>query len=101
PDYTSLATAADNCAVASVTQSPAAGTAVNGVGTTSVTLTVTDASGNTETCTFNVDRVDTTKPTITCPATQTLVLNASCAGTLPEDRKSVVHGDNCALASVT
>src|SRR5690606_32775949 len=49
-NYTSLATAADNCTVASVTQSPAAGTAVSGVGTTVVTLTVTDAAGNTSIC---------------------------------------------------
>ncbi|MEN9640315.1 MAG: hypothetical protein RLZZ262_2184, partial [Bacteroidota bacterium] len=73
-DYRSLATVADNCTAAgslTVTQSPAVGTAVSGVGTTVVTLTVTDASGNSANCTFNVNRVDTTVPTITCPSAQT------------------------------
>jgi hypothetical protein len=74
-DYRSLATVADNCTATgalTVTQSPAVGTAVSGVGTTVITLTVTDASGNSANCTFNVNRVDTTLPTITCPAAQTL-----------------------------
>ena len=38
------------------------------IGTTTVTCTGTDASGNTSQCTFTVQVVDTTPPTITCPA---------------------------------
>ncbi|MBL0314372.1 MAG: HYR domain-containing protein [Flavobacteriales bacterium] len=97
-DYTSLATVADNCTATgalTVTQSPAAGTAVSGVGTTVVTLTVTDASSNTANCTFNVNRVDTTVPTITCPAAQTLVLNSSCAGVLADYTSLATVADNC------
>ncbi|MDZ4750756.1 MAG: choice-of-anchor L domain-containing protein, partial [Flavobacteriales bacterium] len=66
-NYTSLATASDPCGAVTVTQSPAAGTPVSGVGTTVVTLTVTDSSGNISTCTFNVNRIDNIVPTITCP----------------------------------
>ena len=104
-DYRSLSTATDNCtATASLirTQSPAAGTAVSGVGTTVVTITVTDASGNAANCSFNVNRVDNTLPTITCPVTQTIVLNASCAGVLGDYRSLATVADNCtATASLT
>lgn len=95
PDYTSLATKSDNCTASGsivVTQLPAAGTTVLGVGTTSVTLTATDASGNSSNCSFNVNRVDTTAPAITCPSTQTLNLNGTCSGVL---------GNYIALASAT
>jgi hypothetical protein len=100
-DYRALATIADNCTAAGaliVTQVPAAGTPVSGVGTTSVTLTVTDASGNAANCSFNVNRVDTTLPTITCPAAQTLSLGAGCAATLPDYTSMATVADNCTAA---
>src|SRR5690606_20695336 len=54
PDYTGDASATDNCNPAPViTQSPVAGTMV-GVGTTTMTMTATDAAGNEDTCTFTV-----------------------------------------------
>jgi hypothetical protein len=58
PNYTSLATTGDNCGVQSVTQSPAAGTTVSGAGNMTVTLTVTDVNGLTNSCTFTVTKVD-------------------------------------------
>ena len=61
-NYTSLATTSDNCgSIASVTQSPPAGTSILGETTTTVTLTVTDSNGNQNTCTFDVTTVDTTR----------------------------------------
>ncbi len=42
------------------------------VGTTAVTYTATDESGNTGTCTFTVTVVDNELPTITCPANVTV-----------------------------
>lgn len=58
PDYTGLATANDNCpGTATVSQSPAPGTTVSGVGPMTVTLTATDASGNTASCVFTVNKV--------------------------------------------
>ncbi|NND63846.1 MAG: HYR domain-containing protein [Flavobacteriaceae bacterium] len=54
PDYTALATVADNCTASpAVTQSPTAGTDV-GAGDTVITLTVTDDAGNSVDCTFTV-----------------------------------------------
>jgi gliding motility-associated-like protein len=96
PDYTGLATAADNCSV-TVTQSPVVGTLVSGTGTTVVTLTATDGSGNTATCSFNVNRVDVTNPTITCPVAQTLNLNASCQASLPDYTGLATAADNCSV----
>ncbi|WP_206604248.1 HYR domain-containing protein [Aquimarina sediminis] len=77
PDYTTLATATDNCDAAPViTQNPIAGSAYT-PGMT-ITLTATDAKGNTNNCTFVVNEdVDTTPPSITCPSDQELVCNTS------------------------
>ena len=97
-NYTSLSTVSDNCtAAASITrtQSPAAGTAVNGTGTTVVTLTATDGAGLTKTCVFNVTRNDVIVPTITCPAAQSLELGTGCAATLPNYSSLATATDNC------
>jgi len=101
PNYTSLATTGDNCGVQNVTQSPAAGTTVSGAGNMTVTLTVTDVNGLTNTCTFTVTKVDNTAPTITCPATQTLALGANCSATLPDYTGLATTGDGCGVQSVT
>ncbi len=101
PNYTSLATTGDNCGVQSVTQSPIAGTTVSGAGNMTVTLTVTDINGSETECTFTVTKVDNTPPTVTCPATQTLVLGANCTATLPNYTSMATTGDNCGVQSVT
>src|SRR5690606_38106677 len=101
PDYTGLGTADDNCGVQSVTQSPVAGTVVSGAGNMIVTLTVTDINGLTNCCTFTVTKVDNTAAIITCPATQTLVLDAACEAALPDYTALVVANDNCGVQSVT
>ncbi|QQS27772.1 MAG: HYR domain-containing protein [Sphingobacteriales bacterium] len=90
----------DNCGIPTVTQSPAAGTTVSGVGTTTVTLTANDGNGNIATCSFSVDRVDNTPPTVTCPATQTLTLGAACTATLPA-YSATATADNCGTPTVT
>ena len=101
PDYTNLATSDDNCAVQSVTQAPQAGTTVMEVGSMTVTLTVTDGSGLTSSCTFTVDKVDNTPPTITCPVTQTLMLHENCSASLPDYTSLALTDDNCGTQSVT
>lgn len=58
--------ATDNCAVASLTSVPSSGS-VFPLGTTIVTVTATDPSGNSRTATFKVKVKDKTKPIITCP----------------------------------
>ncbi len=65
------ATAADNCpGVSAATCSPPSGTSFS-VGTTTVTCSATDASGNSGSCSFTVTVVDTQPPMIVCPANQT------------------------------
>lgn len=65
PDMTYRVNATDACGVASVTQSPAAGTIVAAfTQTLPVTLTITDVNGNFTFCTFNVNFADHTKPAI-------------------------------------
>jgi hypothetical protein len=101
PNYTSLATTGDNCGVQGVTQSPTAGTTVSGAGATTVTLTVTDVNGLTNSCAFTVTKVDNTAPGITCPATQTLALVANCTATLPNYTSLATTGDNCGVQGIT
>ncbi len=92
-------TTGDNCGVASVsndapTQFPK--------GTTTVTWTVTDTSGNTATCSFSVTVQDTQAPTIACPANLTDV--PSDAGKCYATGVALgapTTGDNCGLASVS
>lgn len=87
----------DNCTIASVTNN--APTAFP-VGTTTVTWTVTDASGNTATATQTVTVTDAINPTITAPAAITVNANASCVA-FGVALGTPVTADNCTVASVT
>lgn len=88
------ATATDNCPGAIVTCVPASGSAFP-VGTTSVTCSATDASGNpsASSCSFTVTVNDTQPPVITCPANIT-VSNApdQCSAVV---NFNVMASDNC------
>jgi hypothetical protein len=96
PDYIPLSTVSDNCnASPTRTQAPASGTTLTGAGTSTVVLTANDGNGNTSTCSFTVTRVDNTAPTISCPGNQTLNLNASCQGILPDYIPLSTVSDNC------
>ncbi|MCA0230894.1 MAG: HYR domain-containing protein [Bacteroidetes bacterium] len=101
PDYTSLAVRSDNCGIKSVTQFPTAGTSVSGIGSLTITITATDNNDNVKTCTFIVNKLDTSPPSITCPATQTLALGANCSAILPNYTSLAVALDNCGIKSVT
>src|SRR5207302_627647 len=88
---------ADNCAVAAFTSNaPPRFTA----GTNLVTWTVTDTSGNSNTCVQRVIVRDTTSPTITCPG-DVIVSANSGSGATNVALGSPVAADNCAVASVT
>jgi len=83
----SNATATDNCpGVGTPTCTPASGSAFP-KGTTTVTCTVNDASGNSASCTFTVTVNDTQAPAITCPANVT-------ASTDPNQCSAVVTYSN-------
>src|SRR5439155_9180725 len=66
PNFTSTVVAADNCTASGSlikTQSPAVGTMV-GTGVTNITITVTDAAGNSSNCTTTFTVSDHTAPQI-------------------------------------
>jgi len=86
----------DNCSVASVVNDAPS---VYPVGTNLVTWTVTDGSGNTATWTQRVIVLDSTPPTISCPANVTVAANAGSTATNVA-LGSPVTGDNCGVASV-
>src|SRR6185295_10550831 len=90
--------ATDNCSVTNLVSSMASGSTFP-VGTTTVTNTVTDASGNTSRCTFTVTVTDNQNPAITCPGN--LVLTADpgrCS------RSNVIFNltatDNCSVTNL-
>jgi hypothetical protein len=108
PDYRGLATKSDDCAPSAsirVTQSPAQGTSVSGAGPLAVTLTATDLSGKNSTpCTFTVNKVDNTPPTITCPVAVNADRNTNagvCTYTAVLSEFNATATDNCAVTSLT
>ena len=66
------------------------------LGSNTITITATDASGNVKTATKTVTVVDNTAPTITAPASITLTLGSSGAVSLPLNTASTA--DNCSGA---
>jgi len=64
-NVTYTATASDNCTNVSLLCVPPSGSTFP-MGTTNVTCTVTDAAGNTNSCTFTVTVQDKERPAITC-----------------------------------
>ena len=65
------------------------------VGTTVVTWTVTDASGNTATCTQNVTVTDDEDPTITCPADVSVSADAGVCQATGVSLGTPTTSDNC------
>ncbi len=89
-------TVGDNCGVASVTNNAPAQFPV---GQTTVTWTVTDIHGNSQTCTQLVTVTDAQKPTISCPAN--ISVNApqdQCQAMVDVGQPTVA--DNCPGATV-
>jgi hypothetical protein len=101
PNYTGMATASDNCGIPVITQSPASGTSVVGAGNLTVTLTATDANNNTSQCSFIVNKIDNTAPTISCPAMQILPLGANCSAAMPNYTTLATANDACNILSIT
>lgn len=97
PDYTSLAISSDNCSSnLTLSQNPLPGTVIIGAGTVqTVELTVSDASGNTATCSFTVTLLDIIPPSINCPASQLISVDSVCNAYLPDYTVTVIHNDNC------
>ena len=99
-NYTGLPTVNDNCsspANISVSQNIPVGTMITA--TTPITLTATDEAGNSANCTFNVSVVDVTPPSITCPANQTVMIDANCQATISDYSSMATVSDNCSMAA--
>lgn len=95
PDLTGVTITSDACSTpVTLSQMPAGATMV-GLGTTTVTLTATDASNNTATCTIDITVVDDSIPTIACPSTQIIAANANCQGMLGDLTLITTATDNC------
>ncbi len=95
-DYIDSATVTDNADPnPTVTQSPLPGTAMNGAGTAEITLTATDASGNSANCTFTLNKVDNTNPVVDQYPNQTLTGGGACSAILPDYTTLITASDNC------
>ncbi|HWX21348.1 MAG TPA: HYR domain-containing protein [Candidatus Binatia bacterium] len=66
------------------------------LGTNVVTLTVTDSCGASSQATITVRVVDTTPPTISCPAAITASSDANCQAAVPDFLSQLFVIDNCA-----
>ena len=98
PDFTGMATVTDGCDAPGtilVTQSPAVGSPLSGVGVTPVTLSYDDGNGNTADCTFNVTTDDVTPPMIDCPGDVTVALDGSCEAVLADYTGDATTSDEC------
>ncbi len=89
----------DNCGIASMSVSPNTFDC-NDLGQNTVTLTVTDASGNSKTCTAQVNVVDNKKPVAKCKNVTIYLNNAGKAWTTMQ---AVDDGstDNCGIVKTT
>jgi uncharacterized repeat protein (TIGR03803 family) len=93
------ATATDNCPnVGSVSCSPSSGSPFP-KGTTTVSCTATDASGNVGSCSFTVTVNDTQAPALTCPANITRGTDANLCSAVVSF--SATASDNCSGASTS
>ncbi len=102
PDYRNSITVQDNCTSRdqlTITQHPAAGT-VLGIGIHGITITVTDASGNSSFCTATLEIKDTQKPTISCGNDVSSAINAPvCKAIVPLPVPTI--NDNCGVSILT
>lgn len=104
PNYVPQAVALDAVGVTSIVQNPAAGT-LQSAGTTGVTLTASDASGNTTNVNFLVLVSDGTNPEIAAPAGDfaplTISTGANGFALAPDYTSQAITSDNVAVSAVT
>ena len=94
-------TATDSCSSTVITQVPASGTVLSSSHNTTinVTVTATDAAGNTDVKTVVLTAKDLTPPTLTPGNNQNVNLNSSCAVVIPNVKGTAT--DNCSSAVIT
>ncbi|MFN5237469.1 MAG: HYR domain-containing protein, partial [Bacteroidota bacterium] len=106
-----IPTAGDNCTVASVTYSSAGATSLSGtefpnqltfnLGVTVVTYTVSDASGNTRTCSYSVSVTDNQPVTVSCPSSQSFNTGSGLCIFVSTNALTPVVTDNCPVQSLS
>src|SRR5204862_4587235 len=77
-----------------LSQSPAAGT-LAGLGANTITVTATDEAGNSAPCTTTFTVMDTTVPTVSCPAPTSASADGSCQAAVPNVLSGVTASDSC------
>jgi hypothetical protein len=95
-NVTFVATATDNCPVVTVTCEPPSGSTF-AKGVTTVVCTATDASGNTNRCSFTVTILDKEPPHLSCPPDK-IVFTTNTAGEYV--RFVAVATDRCDISTV-
>src|SRR5207248_2660509 len=100
PNVLSGVTASDSCSATNgitLSQSPAAGTLV-GLGAHTITVTATDAAGNSATCTTILTVTDTTAPTVNCSPVPNASTDGNCQAVVPSALSGVTVSDGCSAA---
>ena len=93
PDYSNLLIYSDNCGIEIIDQLPAEGSIVNYDFNT--IFTVTDSSGNSKACTYNVSLYDLDITEIICPNDQDLMLDENCILLMPDFSNELQVGALC------
>src|SRR5206468_2245067 len=100
PNVLSGVTVSDGCSAAgaiTVSQSPVAGRVV-GLGSHTITVTATDAAGNSATCTTIFTVSDTTAPSVVCSAVPGASADGNCQAAVPNVMGGVNVSDACSGA---
>lgn len=99
-DYTNLVGVWDNCETSALVQSPPAGSVLLGAGNTfPISFTISDAGGNTATCSMDVILADTIRPTISVPDSMMVYNDSTCIAILDDYSSMVSIFDNCSDGS--
>ncbi len=97
-----LADVWDNCGIATIAQSPVAGTQLSSAHgmTHNVTMIVTDIHGNSSTCIVVVTAQDATNPTALCKNITVTLNSAGAASIVPADVNNGSY-DNCVFSVIS
>ena len=99
-DYINLTSASDNCTIVSAlvfNQTPAVGTAISS--NTNIQITVADLAGNSGSCAFTLNFLDTISPTIVCLDSISVIANSNCQYQIPNLATNFAYSDNCTSTS--
>ena len=99
PDYTSMLTATDNCAVASISQTPLPGVIRDS--NFSVIINATDVNGNSSFMSLDVEIVDTIDPTFVSNIPVEFEVDDDCNYLLEDLSSFILADDNCSEATAS